>query len=186
MVSGYPDWHRGVKADISDQTIDNVKVDINYQTLPEISTTVRTYQAESVETIHTVDRESVPSYDSKRCYIFAPEEYLYEVLGLYLFVEYNPAATAGLHYFEVRTAPEVVTLTRGASTYDSKLDYTYNHWRIANKEAFPPSDTAQLLAVRGVRVDHEVGLTILYNNGTDAVQDAERYISLLVRKIKVG
>jgi len=36
MPRGYPDWHRGVKADIIAQTIDKIKIDIIAQTLEKI------------------------------------------------------------------------------------------------------------------------------------------------------
>ena len=185
MVSGYPDWHRGVKADIVNQTIENIKVDITQQTLPQISTTVVVSQFESIEWIIADSLTPVPPYSGETILIRAPEGYIYEILGIRLSADRPLGATVGMHDFDVRTESSDIGLLYGQSGYTEILRYDYGRWLFADLSAEPQTEIAQQMAVRNARVDSVNGLYITYHNATDVDQTVSRLMRLYVRKIKV-
>jgi hypothetical protein len=188
MPAGYPDWQKGVKADIIAQSLEKLlaDIDITAQTLPELRTGIRTYQAETVEWIIADSTTTVLAGSEEAVIIRSPEGYIYEILSMMLYALPPPGATAGDHYFFVDSETGSISLTYGKSSYGTSVMYRYSHWISADLSQYPPSDPAQVAAIRGVRIDSANGLRIVYGNSTDVDQTRGRYIRLWVRKIKVS
>jgi len=167
-------------------SLSNLRINIEAQTLSELSTGVRTYQAESAEWISADQTASLASNANETVNVRAPSGYIYELVGLYLAVLPPDGATSGTHEFYVYTEAAGVTLLLGESNYNSMLSYDYNHWRNADVTALPPSDISQLMIIRGVRLDNSTGVGVRYRNLTDVSQNKERLIRMHVRKIKVS
>jgi len=145
----------------------------------------RMLEAESVEWLKLTDTSEVAAGSDVTTTVYAPEDYIYELLYLGLQVNPPAGATTGTHGFRIEVTPIVLKVLNGSSTYDTQVRYDYGYWYSANNSQFPTTEIAQLMAPRGLRIDENTPLKIVYYNMTDAVQTNTRFIYLWVRKIKV-
>jgi len=172
--------------DIKAQTIDKLGIDIKAQSLSELASGIRTYQAEKTEWIDANSSTTVPSSSWEDVTIRAPAGHIYEITGIYLFCLSPSGATSGKHSFSVTLEAYGIPVLRGESSYNSKLEYAYGRWVSANEAAEPTSDIAQLMVLRGIRIDDTNGIKIRYMNYTNVNQTYTRQMRLYVRKIKVS
>ncbi len=210
MSSGFPDWHVATKSDIIAQSLGNLKIsiaeqlldklrmdiasqsvgnlamNIAQQDLPEISAGIRTFQAEDAEYVDASDTSVVASYSGLSTVIRAPTGYVLETIGFHLFCLAPTGATTGEHGFTVDIETTGVVLTSGHSLYSDYVEYRAGMWVKATSSSYPTTDTAQLLATRGVRLTDTYGVDLYYENFTDASQDHERIMWAVFRKIKVS
>ena len=174
MPTGLPDWSISTKTDIVQQT------------LAELATGIRTFQAETVEWIIADQSDTVPSGDGESVIIRAPAGYIYEVKLIYLAVPSPSGAGSGFHRFSVMSETADLYVLFGESDYATSLLYNYGYWIQANREQQPSDSVSQLLVIRDLRIDESNGLEIAYFNGTDVDQTYQRVVRLWCRKIKVS
>ncbi len=210
MSSGYPDWHKGVKADIVAQSLDKIAVDIVSQTianlavdvaaqtiselainikaqdLAELKSAITTQQAISVEWLFRTQTGNVSPGSSVSTEIYAPTGYIYEILFLRLQCSPPSGASTGTHSFFVSDTSYLSGILEGESTYDTELRYEYGYWMSANSYQYPTQEISQVMVLKGIYVDADTGLRIRYKNDTDVTQTNNRGIILCVRKIKVA
>jgi|GEM_PF-4178308 len=210
MPSGYPDWHKGVKADIIAQTLDKIKVDIvsqtlaelgidikaqtidklgidiKAQTLAELATGIRTYQAETVEFIEIRSDSTIPASGGyEYITVRAPTGYIYDLLG-FQFEVLAPGGSTGRHSFRFLSESKYIEVLYGASNYGDSLKYKFGEWFSATAEYYPTDKTTQCNIIKGLRADENNGYRFEYVNGADADQTNVRVYLLWVRKIKVS
>lgn len=167
-------------------SLQNLKINISGQDLSEILTGIRTYQAESVEWIIASSTDTLPSNDYESVFITPPEGYIYELIGLNVWINNPPGATSGHHSFALTNYLSDVDCIYARSNYNTPLWFDANKWVYADDEQRPSDESAIVNAIRGWRADPDNGFEFFYINNTNVDQTNGRFYKVVVRKIKVS
>lgn len=143
-------------------------------------------QCEEVEFINEDDDSVVIPGNTSEIIIRPPQGYIYDLLGLLLYVVKPIGGTSGTHFFDIVSENQGIAILFGSSAYNTSLRYDYGYWFTADTLQYPTTEIAQLLALQNKRIDEDSGLSITYCNLTDVNQTNMRYIRLWVRKVKVA
>jgi len=151
----------------------------------EVETTVTVAGSEELDLITAFESGSVPPLTAENTTITAPSGFIFEVLSAKLLVGAISGAGGNLQRISVRSGGGEITYTEAESKPTSQLLYNAGYWPEADVSSEPAAPGDQTAAVRGIRIDDTVGITLRYNNRTDTAQTGRREYELLVRKIQV-
>lgn len=158
-----------------------IKVDIPQEIQTGSPQRVNANDSFELKQYFVVDFDGVPIGGTKNIYIFAPAGKNCRVRSLGLDKAAVLASTLGTHVFSV-TVGSTFPIIYGRSTFNSKLEFSYSHWYIANSLQLPPSDTAQAIAIEHIDFSDTISVRIQYINFTDVVATLERVIELIVEE----
>lgn len=140
-------------------------------------------QAEEIEFINADSDTTVKDGDTETVNIKPPVGYIYEGLRIRLSVTGVGAGTD--HIFQVRSETHHINLLSVTNTAGTAIVFSYGYASSAST-AHPTTEAAQCQMIRGIRIDEDNGLDILYTNNQGADQTNTRLIRLWVRKLKVA
>lgn len=121
--------------------------------------------ASKVVTMGGAFNDSVGAYGEYVATFTPPKGKKWVVTAMRLSKGFPAGGASGVHSFEVKQGPASVML--GESVYGSNLDWLSSAWTVADSRQLPASDSAAILALRGVTVDESTPLIIRYFNGVD-------------------
>lgn len=116
-----------------------------------------------------------------------PDGFGYKILDVYFSVTALAGATSGAHHFYIviygtNHAP---LLLSGKSLFGSNLEFGQRRWKTADSEQQPPSGTDQALVLPLGIATNAKPFWVYYDNDTDANQTNQRYLTIMVEKIKL-
>lgn len=141
--------------------------------------TVAVQNRPELKSLDLTQTGSVSASTNEVVEVYAPTSSLYKVQGVRLKVNADATATSGTHSFTGVNHGSIDVWT-GSSTFDTKISYTASHWWDANNTQYPDTDAATLQAVQSMKATENTPIRIRYYNGTDAAQDNQRIIKLVV------
>jgi len=141
---------------------------------------------ESIEAVNATQTGTVEANTTEYTVVTPPSGYLYVLLCVYIWIEPPDNATTGRHECSITTENIRTDFTKGESYYDEIVSYDEGSWEYADYEQEPASTAAQALMGRSLRASEDNGITLRYENKTDADQTNDRVYRLSLRKIKVA
>jgi len=152
----------------------------------EVETSVTVSGSESVDFVKSKQTANISDGDNETVTIRAPTGTVYEVITAVVIARGISGQGSGSHRILVRSQTQKINILNGATDGDKDLLYLEENFRPSVNSQRPSTETAQLFAVKGVRIDDTNGLQFKYINNTGATQTTAREYTLWVREIQVG
>jgi len=126
---------------------------------------------------------SVASGTAERVVINPPAGKLWILLAIRMWTDADADATSGNHHMGILGQTEQPRYCSYGSDYATRVLIDANTIRDANSETLPPNEASLTNMLNNIILTPDEGITLKYDNSTDAAQENDRIWKLRVLEI---